>query len=380
MAKVIERIALPGSASGTAHELVVHRYGSPGARPKAYLQASIHADETPPMLVLHHLLRFLDEAARDGTIRGEIVVVPVANPIGLSQEVMGMHIGRSDLAGGGNFNRQWPDVTDRVAAAIAGALGPEAGANAALIRHALAQAVAAIEPANSLAAMRLSLLARAIDADIVLDLHSDQEALPHLFIGTPNWPAGSDLAAELQSRAALFTHDPGGQAFEDICALAWHKLGARFGPTHPVPQACLAATIELRGKADVSDALAARDAQGLFRFLTRRGVLAGDPGPLPDSPCEAVPFEAVDVVRAPRAGVLVHRASLGDQLTAGDVLADIVDPTAEDPRGARTSVATRATGWVLARRADRYVRLGQVVAKVVGRTPLPDRTGHLLED
>lgn len=380
MVKSIERLALPLASSGTARALVVHRYGRPGGRPKAYLQGGLHADETPPMLVLHHLLRLLDEAERADAVRGEIIVVPAANPIGLDQEVMGVHVGRSDLAGGGNFNRQWPDVTDDVATAIGSKLGGTAEANAALLRRALVDAVAAIEPANALAAMRLSLLARAIDADIVLDLHCDQEALPHLYASTVNWPAGADLAAELSCRAALLALDPGGQAFEDVCAMAWHKLGQRSGPARPVPQGCFAATVELRGKADVSDELAAADARGLLRFLTRRGALSGDIAPPPAADCEAVPFEAVDVVRAPRTGVLVHKADLGERLRPGAVLAEIVDPSADDPRGARSQVTTRADGWVLTRRSDRYIRVGQVVAKVVGRSPLAGRTGHLLED
>ena len=93
-------------SSGTARSLVVHRYGAAGARPKAYLQASLHADETPPMLVAHHLAALLDDAARADRIAGEIVLVPAANPIGLDQNVAGTHVGRYELAGGGNFNLQ----------------------------------------------------------------------------------------------------------------------------------------------------------------------------------------------------------------------------------------------------------------------------------
>jgi hypothetical protein len=59
-----------------------HRYGKPGARPKAYLQASLHADEIPGMLAAHHLIGLLDDADKRGEIKGEIIVVPVANPVG----------------------------------------------------------------------------------------------------------------------------------------------------------------------------------------------------------------------------------------------------------------------------------------------------------
>ena len=110
MPRQVERIALPAMSLGTGRELVVHRYGRPGARPKAYLQAALHADELPGGLVLHHLIRRLDEADAANRIRGEIILVPVANPVGLGQVVGGRHAGRLELDSGENFNRYYPDL------------------------------------------------------------------------------------------------------------------------------------------------------------------------------------------------------------------------------------------------------------------------------
>ena len=380
MTKSIERIPLPAPSPGTAQSLTVFRYGAIGARPKAYLHASLHADETPPMLVAHHLAALLDAAAREGRIAGEIVLVPVANPIGLDQTVAGTHVGRYELAGGGNFNRGFPDLTEAVAKRLTGMLGPDEAMNARAVREALAAAIGSVEPQGPLAHMRRALMRLAVDADIVLDLHCDAESLPHLHIATANWPAGADLAAELGSRAQLVSVDPGGSAFEDTMSGHWRKLRERFGAAHPIPQGCFASTVELRGRADVDDGLARADAEALMRFLMRRGVVRGEPGPLPPPAGDGVPFEAVDMVRAPVAGIVAYRCGLGDQVKKGDVIADIVDPMAEDPRAARTPVSTRTDGFILTRRDDKLVRPGQVIAKVVGREVLPGRTGLLLED
>ena len=380
MTKTVERIPLPAPSPGTARSLTVLRYGAAGARPKAYLHASLHADETPPMLVAHHLAALLDTEAREGRIAGEIVLVPVANPIGLDQTVAGTHVGRYELAGGGNFNRGFPDLTDAVAARLASALGSDETANARAVRTALAATMEAIEPQGPLAHMRHALMRLAVDADIVLDLHCDAESLPHLHIATANWPAGADLAAELGSRAQLVSVDPGGSAFEDTMSGHWRKLRERFGAAHPIPQGCFASTVELRGRADVDDNLARADAEALLRFLMRRGVVRGEPGPLPSAAGDGVPFEAVDMVRAPVAGIVAYRHSLGDVVKKGAVIAEIVDPMAEDARVARTPVMTRTDGFILTRRDDKLVRPGQVIAKVVGREVLPGRTGLLLED
>ncbi|MFX8335598.1 hypothetical protein ABTL52_20315, partial [Acinetobacter baumannii] len=78
----------------------------------------------------------------------------------------------------------------------------------------------------------------------------------------------------------LLAEISGGNPFDEAVSGPWWALAKRF-PDHPIPPACFAATVELRGAKLVEDALAASDAAGLHRFLQRRGVIAGDPGPLP---------------------------------------------------------------------------------------------------
>ena len=51
-----ERIALPAMTPGTRRSIALHRFGRAGARPKAYLQAAIHANELPGAMALHHLM------------------------------------------------------------------------------------------------------------------------------------------------------------------------------------------------------------------------------------------------------------------------------------------------------------------------------------
>jgi hypothetical protein len=379
MTKTIDRIPLLPNSLDAARRLVVHRYGRPGARPKAYLHASLHADEVPAMLVLHHLVRLLDEADRAGGIKGEIVVVPMANPIGVAQVINARHVGRYELAGGGNFNRNWPDLFVGLADRVRDRLTDDAARNVTVIRTAMAEELAAREAGNELASLRLALARLAVDADIVLDCHCDSESLLHLFLTPAHWPAGADLSAEIGSRAVLLSDESGGQAFDETFSTPWTRL-ARALPDRPVPAACLSATIEYRGEAEVGDEWAEPDGRALFRFLQRRGLVAGDPGPLPPARCEATRLDACDVVRTPAAGIIAYKQPLGAMLTAGSVIAEIVDPTADDPRAARTQVRTVADGLLLSRRADKLVRPGDHLAKVVGRKPLPSRTGYLLED
>ena len=380
MTRQTDRIALPGQTAGTSRAVTLHRYGQRGARPKAYIQASIHADETPGLLVAHHLTRLLDEADARGAITGEIVLVPYANPIGLANFVNATHLGRYELMGGGNFNRNWPDVFEPVAAKIEGRLTDDGAANVALIREAMGAVIEAGEPSQELPALRQILARAACDADLVLDLHCDDQALMHLFLIPALWPNAADLAADLGCRAVMLSDPTGGDPFDEAFSSPWTRLATRF-PSHPIPPACLSATVELRGQADVSDKLAAPDAAALLRVLQRRGLVAGDPGPLPAPLCEATPLEAVDTIKAPAAGVLAYRVELGDQIETGQTVAELVDPAADNPAAARQPIVSRASGLVLSLRAFRLVAPGMTVAKIVGKEPLPHRTGgHLLED
>lgn len=386
MTRTTERQVLLPSATGTQRLLTLHRYGAPEARPKAYLQAALHADETPGLLVLHHLVRLLDAAAARDEITGQIVILPYANPIGLDQNVNGYHLGRQHLGGGGNFNRNWLDLSEPVAEAVAGQLGPDPEKNVEAIRAALRAAVSGRHealPPDQLGAElidhRLRLAQEAVDADLVLDLHCDLEALMHIFLIPAHWPEAQDLVAELGCRAALLAADSGGGSFDEAFSTPWIKLAARF-PENPIPPACLSATVELRGRGDVSDSLAGTDAAALFRILQRRGFVAGDPGNLPERLCEATPLEAVDVLRAPAAGVLAYKVALGERVKEGDVVAEVIDPAA-DPESARTEVTARTDGLVLSRHVQFYVTPGTSIAKIVGTKPLPHRSeGSLLED
>ncbi|WP_396333107.1 hypothetical protein [Burkholderia anthina] len=45
---------------------------------------------------------------RDGRFAGTVTVVPYANPIGLSQRLFGLVVGRFDFENGENFNRNFP--------------------------------------------------------------------------------------------------------------------------------------------------------------------------------------------------------------------------------------------------------------------------------
>lgn len=371
-----EDLPLAVQPPGEALAVTVFRYGQAGAQPKAYLQAGLHADEFPGMLALRHLREMLDEADRQGRILGEIVLVPQANPIGLRQQVGGFLLGRFDTQTGGNFNRDYPDLAALIGEGLDGALGADPAANVAAIRAAMAEALAGLPaPDSPVASLRQVLMRLAHDADFVFDLHADNQALRHLYVGTPLWPDALDLASEIDARAVLLADVSGGNPFDEACSGPWWTLAQRY-PDAAVPPACLAATLELGSNDDVDIQTAQDQAAALYRVLERRGVVAGPTeSRLPELRCEATPLTAMEQVKAPVAGLVAYRLRLGDRVRTGDVVASVIDPLGE-----AVDVVAETYGLLFARHSQTYAWPGKVIGKIAGTSPLSSRQGKLLTD
>lgn len=358
----------------------MYRWGTPGARPKAYLQAALHADEWPGLLALHHLGARLDDLDADGRIAGEIVMLPYANPIGMDQSVNDAVLGRYRLAdGGGNFNRGWPDLAALVADRLEGRLGNDANANVALVRAALLDAVNELPGATERDAHQKTLLAHSVDADYVLDVHCDWRATMHLYANRDRTETVAELGRDLASPVILLEHEVGEFPFDDANSAPWRELRRRFAlAPETLPSACFSVTVELRGQQDVTDAYAAADAAGMLNFLIRRGVVAGDPPPLPEAVGEPTPLEHCDRLQAPHAGLIVWHVALGDRVRRGDVIADVIDIAEPDPARARTPVVTRQSGILFSMHVDALTRPGAVIGKVAGAEPIERRPGEKL--
>lgn len=378
MTKTTWRVPLPSVSPGTQRHLLVHRYGGDQG-PKAYFQAALHADEIPGMLVLHHLQELLDRADAANRVLGQVVLVPAANPVGMGQRILGRHIGRYEAMGGDNFNRGHSNLSEQVVSRVKSALGDDPSENIRMIRAAALVVLSERSVVSEVGALRLALWRLAVDADLVFDLHCDFDAVLHMYTHDDCWDQAEALHCQIGSEATLLARSSGGEPFDEAFSGLWQHLRERF-PKHPIPFACMSTTLELRGEADVSDESAEGDACNLFRYLQRRGVIEGDPGPLPVAKCHATPLSGLDYLKAPRAGVIVYHKKPGDPVSKGELVAELVDPMAESPESARTPVNSTVTGVMMSRACSRLARPGQNIATLAGAEPLEHRIGLLLSD
>ncbi len=366
-----EYIELNNGVPGTRQTLQVLRFGRPNASPKIYIQSALHADEVPGILVAHQLVRQLQALEQRDAIVGEVVLVPFANPVGMVQNLFGQHQGRFDLRDGGNFNRGYADLSAKAAESLRELLTQDSKENTRIIRRVLLEGATGLQSTNPTQDLKNQLLRLAIDADVVLDLHCDTDAVMHVYGLTPQAPMVEALGAALGARAVLLATESGDSPFDEACTRPWLQL-QKLLPEFPIDLACFGTTVELRGESDTDHSLALQDATGLCNFLAHCGAFTDSPSPLPTAHCKATPLSGSEPITAPCSGVVVFHRKPGDLVAAGDVIADLVDVAT----GVLTPVHCRSAGVMFARTGSRWASPGKRLAKIAG-TSLA-RTGKLL--
>lgn len=366
---------------GSQKNLVSFQFGEPDARPKVYIQASLHAEELPGMLVAHHLRSFLKRAESEGRLQGQVVLVPAANPIGLSQRIDHHAQGRFEFGTSENFNRHYPDMAEAVWPLTHARMGPDAAANVAVVRSAMGAWLEQWLVATELESLRRHLMILSHDADLVLDLHCDCESVMHMYCEETCWPALEPLARLLDCRAVLLAKDSGGGPFDERLSGVWWQLQDRLkkaGVDVPLSQACASTTVELRGEGEVSHPLALKDAQAIMAFLEHATVLRSHDTTAPALPplaCRATPLAGSQTLRSARPGVLVYLVNPGQTVVEGEVIAEIIDPTSPEDSSVH-QVKAGVAGVLYAVIRERYVMAGGEIGKIAGVHPF--RTGDLL--
>jgi len=376
----MQRIDHPllGASLGSQRAVTSFHFGVRGTGPKIYIQASLHAEELPGMLAAYHLRPMLEALDAAGCIQGEIILVPVANPIGLAQRLDHKPMGRFEFNSSENFNRNYPDFAKLLLPSLLDSLGSDADANVRVVREAMRNYLRQWQADTEIQSLRKVLLTLAHDADIVLDLHCDCEGVVHFYCEESCWPTLEPVARFVGSKAILLAKDSGGGPIDECLSGVWWRLAeavAASGATHPVPQACCTTTIELRGELDVTHGYALEDASAIISYLRYLGVLQDGEAPaLPPLLCKPTPLAGSETLRAATPGVVVFAAEVGQQMCAGDLVAEVIDPI----ENTALRVVAGVDGVFYARIRDRYVTAGCELGKIAGAVPF--RTGQLLGD
>lgn len=349
-------ITIAGDVPGVEYRVPVLRFeGADPKAPRVYMQAALHAEELPGTAALHFLVPMLEAAEARGDLSGTITVVPRANPIGAGQYVNGAMEGRFDLASRTNFNRDYPLI----------GLGERDG---------LLEGLEGLPATDQL---KRHLLHMAIGADLMLDLHCDDESQLYAYLHEAYWPKAVDLAESMALEAVLLS-DGQSSAFEDAVTHAWEH--GPLGTRKHWAEDRISLTMEFRGLADVDPVLGRIDAEGLYAFLQRRGVIAGDPHRREDFSGPVAGLDYVQMVNSPASGMVLFEREYGEVVEKGDHLATIVTTPGEPSGDIRVTAPT--DGTIVTRITRRFVRRGDNLMKIASSelSNAKRKKGGALED
>ena len=369
---MIDRIEfnLPTGVPGTQRTITAFRLGNRRGGPSVYIQAALHADELNGTLVVDALRGMLENSERQNELSGEVWLVPLANPLGLGQHLAGRHLGRFHLETNENFNRHFPKL-DFSISEVELLKSTKTDARRPLIKAMLAKKLEGLVVHKEVDSMRRQLLLMSLQADIILDLHCEDRGNLHLYLSSPPWEHGRDLAAFVAAQVVLLNRiDPENLSFSEATAYPW--LRARALGLLQDAELPTVATIELRGRGDSNIHTVKRDSEGIFNFLASRGVLDINENRSPGLACEPSILEAMDVGYAPLTGVVLPHFETGDRVAAGDTVVTIVDAIA----CSRTPIRARGSGILFALKAGGSLALeGQAVFRIAGSARLDHRLG-----
>ncbi len=374
----ISKILL-GDTPGRSTELNYFRIGPADATRKVYLQAALHADEHPGIMVLHHLLSLLRAADSAGELNARFVVFPMVNPLGMGDIEFGRHQGRYNRASGVNHNRDWPVLYEAVGEGMAAKLGKDADENIQSVRAALRDWAASLSQVTAFDQWRQCVLTEACDADYVFDLHCDDDSLLHIFSVPQLADNMQQLANWTGAAATMLAEDSGGGSFDEVWPAIWLRLAGECGDK-PLPLPVVSCTLEYRGKRDTFDNLNRQDAQNLYGYFQQQGLIEGIPMGEMGEARTVTDLRATEYLRAPRNGLLAYCVELGDWVEKGDTIAELIQLDGDGAFVDRMPLLAGTAGQVISRKITKYVWAGANVSKIVGSEILESRTGSLLSD
>ena len=322
---------------------VIHFNGRDATAPKVYMQAALHADELPGTATLHFLCQKLRQAEAENRIAGDITLVPHANPVGAGQILYKQLQGRFDISSGINFNRDFPLIALSERQTL---LNPTT-------------------PQTAISALKNNLLFMALGADIVIDLHCDFESLLYTYMCGVFWPDATDFAAAMGLHSVLFS-DGQSTAFEEAVGFAFQHDDNVNSPRRFVT------TLELRGQSDVDERLAKADADGLFNFLTGRGVITSGQSDQSDKTQPSwnghvAPLDNIEVVCTPKSGTILFNRSLGEEVKTGDLLATIITSPGHD--NGTYEITAPQDGVIITRTFNRLAAQSDPLYKILCQAP-----------
>ena len=330
MDPAIETYPLMTLSSGDVLSLQLYRFLGANPGKVVYIQSNLHGAELAGNIVIHQLIEHLQTLSSQ-VLQGEIRLVPACNPLGVNTRAYQFASGRFNPYDGRDWNRIFWDY-EQIHQAASDFAKQHLNQDLATIQQAYRHAILAsfqtqVDALNSPVGVpvhqgyRTRLQSLALDADVVIDLHtSGSQGMVYLYYFRdraaliPHF--GVDFAIELDR------YD--GNAFDEAFINPWLALEAAFNNLgHSLQFDIDAWTLELGCGLQINPRAVHRGMTGVLNYLRHKGILTDQPSLIHDE----VPLSRSSRLTkyyATTGGFLQNRVDLGTWVKAGDLLFEVL--------------------------------------------------------
>lgn len=295
--------------------------------PKVYIQANMHGAEVQGNAVIFQLLELLQHC----DLQANITLVPYANPVACNHKNGEYTLGRFDPITGVNWNRMYhfdQSVIEPFAQ-------QHLDASAEEIRNKFEQLLITdieqklehnIWGLTTGQRIAYQLQRRALQADIVLDLHTGPISSKHLYC--PEYAQKSAEFFDIE-HTILIPNDFDG-AMDEATFCPWWSLQQAFetlGRKFTMGQGAFnkeSFTVELGSQEQIDLEVAKEDAQSILSYLQHQGVIKEQqyqPKKMTRYACYLKDYKAL---YSPMGGMVDYLADFGKPLAVGEPLARIL--------------------------------------------------------
>ncbi|WP_203249892.1 MULTISPECIES: succinylglutamate desuccinylase/aspartoacylase family protein [Cysteiniphilum] len=262
------------NASGEAITVAKYKIkGQDQNAKKVYIQASMHASEIQGNAVIINLLKHFNEEQP----QGDITIIPQCNPFGRDILIGAGHQGRFDATNGDNWNRYYfkPEI-DYQSFAKEHLKSAQAEYATALRNEISAQMTAALNNDFGLSRARrlnYTMQLEALQADIILDLHTDSLAIDYLY--SPQY--AKDSAESLGFEYVLLIENKCNGSLDEAGFYPWWSVQKAFtelGRNEPVLVDSF--TLELGSEELIDHKKAQIQSNRILNYLAAQQVIAAN--------------------------------------------------------------------------------------------------------
>ncbi len=337
------------------------------AKPKqyrVYIQSAVHAAEMQGSAVIFKLIKQLQQLQ----LNAEFVLVPNCNPFGRTQRAGEYLQGRFDATTGNNWNRFYhydkQDTVEFVENLASGLANLSEIEITALfkqhLKRKLSDKIDRDWGVNTAQFLNTTLQALAVEADLVLDLHTGPSSTRHIY--APEFLAEQAKLFNIENIISIPVSFAG--ALDEASFAPWLDLAELLANKGIDYQYRVKAyTVELGSQENICLTQARQDSLGILNYLQHH-VLVDGFQTLELTDITTTLLKDYKTLFSKHAGMVEYLAKAGDKVNEGQVIARVLNSLEFDTEDAVIEVVAPASGTVILHYPSAAVQVGTQLYKI----------------